>query len=238
MEQEDALIYREIKPDYLTVLNEPAMAIIKGLHLSFSADELANWVGQVTTRLKSTGASPNTLLGAGALTWEPEAFVLKFAKQANLDYVDMHLYSLTLKGEDQVAKLATLVRKIREAKPNMRITIGEAWLLKLGAGGPKVTTPRELLLRNNFSFWSPLDEQFLALLMGIAQKENIAVVAPFGSQHFFAYYTFGDVESGKLPPGVGSMISATWKKALEAIRRHQLSSTGKAMAAMLDDGGK
>lgn len=235
MEQEDALIYREIKPDYLTLVNEPEAAIIQALHLSFSADELANWVGEVTTHLKSTGASPNTLLGAGAVTWEPEEFVLKFAKQTNLDYVDIHMYSLKLKGEDQVAKLATLVRKIREARPNMRITIGETWLLKLGAGGPKVTTYQEIFLRNNFSFWSPPDEQFLTLLMGIAQKENISVVAPFFSQYFFTYYTFGDAESGKLPPGVGSSISVTWNKALESIRSHQLSSTGKAMGAMLDN---
>ncbi len=238
MERQNALIYGEIKPDYLTLVNEPVIAIIKALHLSFSADELADWVGEVTTHLKNSGASPKTLLGAGALTWEPEEFVLKFAKHTNLDYVDIHLYSLTLKGEDQVAKLVTLVRKIREARPDMRITIGETWLLKLGAGGPKVTSSKDLLLRNNFSFWSPLDEQFLALLMGIAQKENISVVAPFGSQYFFTYYTFGDAESAKLPSGVSSSISATWKKALESIRSHQLSSTGKAMGAMLDDGGK
>jgi len=238
LEQEDALIYREIKPDYLTLVNEPEAAIIQALHLSFSADELANWVGEVTTHLKSTGASPNTLLGAGAVTFESEDFVLKFAQQTNLDYVDIHMYSLKLKGEDQVAKLATLVRKIREARPNMRITIGETWLLKLGAGGPKVTTYQEIFLRNNFSFWSPLDEQFLTLLMGIAQKENISVVAPFFSQYFFAYYTFGDAESGNLPPGVGSSISVSWNKALESIRNHRLSPTGKAMSEMLDDGGK
>ncbi|MGB8370444.1 MAG: RNA polymerase sigma factor [Limisphaerales bacterium] len=242
MEQEDALIYREIKPDYLTLINEPETAINRMLHLTFSADELADWVGEVTTHLKSTGASPNTLLGAGAVTWEPEEFVLKFAKQTNLDYVDIHMYSIGLKlqGKDQVAKLATLVRKIREARPNMRITIGETWLLKLGAGdmGPKVTTYQEIFQRNNFSFWSPLDEQFLALLMGIAQKENISVVAPFFSQYFFTYYAFGDAESGKLPPGVGSSLSVTWNKALESIHSHQLSSTGKALGAMLDEDGK
>jgi hypothetical protein len=204
------------------------------LHLSISADELADWVGEVTTHLKSTGASPNTLLGAGALIWEPAELALKFAQQTNLDYVDIHLYYLTFKGEDQASKLATLVRKIREARPNMKITIGETWLLKSGTVGPKVTTPQEILLRDNFSFWSPLDEQFLALLMGIAQKENISVVAPTGSQHFFTYYTFGDAESAMLPPGIGSNISATWSKALESIRSHQLSSTGKAMSAMLD----
>jgi hypothetical protein len=235
LEQENTLIYREIKPDYLTLINEPESAIIQALHLSFSADELANWVGKVTTHLKSAGTSPSTLLGAGAVTWEPEEFVLKFAKQTNLDYVDIHMYSVKLKGEDQVAKLAALVRDIREARPDMRITIGETWLLKLGAGGPKVTTYQEIFLRNNFSFWSPLDEQFLTLLMGIAQKEDISVVAPFFSQYFFTYYTFGDAESGKLPPGVGSSISVTWNKALESIRSRRLSSTGKAMSAMLDN---
>jgi len=235
LEQENALIYREIKPDYLTLIDEPRITINRMLHLSISADELADWVGEVTTHLKSTGASPNTLLGAGALIWEPEELALKFAQQTNLDYVDIHLYYLTFKGEDQASKLATLVRKIRDARPNMKITIGETWLLKSGAEGPKVTTPQEILLRDNFSFWSPLDEQFLALLMGIAQKENISVVAPTGSQHFFTYYTFGDAESAKLPPGIGSNISATWSKALESIRSHQLSSTGKAMSAMLDN---
>jgi hypothetical protein len=95
-----------------------------------------------------------------------------------------------------------------------------------------------MFLRNNFSFWSPLDAQFLTLLMGIAQQENISVVAPFFSQYLFTYYTFGDAESAKLPPGIGSSISVTWNKALESIRSHQLSPTGKAMSAMLDDAGK
>jgi RNA polymerase sigma factor (sigma-70 family) len=233
LEYENAVIYREIKPDYLTLIDEPRMTINHMLHLNISADELADWVGKVTTQLKRTGASPNTLLGAGALTWEPEELALKFARQTNLDYVDIHLFSLTFRGQDQASKLSMLVRKIREARPNMMITIGETWLLKLGAEGPQGATPQEFLLRDNFGFWSPLDEQFLALLMGIAQKENISVVAPTGSQHFFAYYTFGDAESATLPPGIGSNISSTWTKALESIRNHQLSSTGKAMNALL-----
>ena len=85
--------------------------------------------------------------------------------------------------------------------------------------------------------WSPLDVQFVELLMGIAQKENISVVAPYFSQYLFAYYTFGDVESSKLPPWPGS-VPVSWNKALEAIRSHQLSATGKAISAVLRDGGK
>jgi hypothetical protein len=238
LEQENALIYREIKPDYLTLIDEPRIKINRMLHLSISADELADWVRKVTTQLKRTGASPNTLLGAGALIWEPEELDLKFAQQTNLDYVDIHLYYLTFKGEDQATKLATLVRKIREARPNLMITIGEAWLLKFDAEGPKMTNSQDLFLRDVFSFWSPLDQQFLALLMGLAQKENISVIAPSGSQYFFNYYTFGDAEVANLPPGTGKRISASWDKAFESMRDHRLSSTGQALTALLESDKK
>jgi RNA polymerase sigma factor (sigma-70 family) len=237
MEKEISLVYRDIKPDYLSIVTEPE-TLLRWTHLSLSADDLANWVGEVTTRLKSTGASPNTLLGAGALTWESEDFDLKFAQQANLDYIDIHLYALKLKNEDQLARLSTLVQKIRQQRPNMRIAIGEAWLLKTtGASEPSPPVYRTAFFQNNFSFWSPLDQQFLSLLMGVAQKENISIVVPFFSQFYFTNYTFGDAESSKLPPWPLSDVTS-WDKALEPIRNHQLSPTGKAMSEMLDDGGK
>jgi hypothetical protein len=93
---------------------------------------------------------------------------------------------------------------------------------------------REAFARDNFSFWSPLDEQFLNLVMGIAQKENISVVAPYFSQYFFAYYDFGDAESSKLPPWPGS-VPVVWDKALQSIRLHKLSTTGEAMRALLNN---
>jgi hypothetical protein len=235
-EKELTLIYRGIKPDFLSLLTEPA-TMIRWSHLSFSADELGNWIGEVTRHLKDTGASPNTLLGAGAGTWESDNLVLTFAQQTNLDYVDIHLYALKLNAEDNVAKLATLIRKIREARPAIKVTIGETWLYKHGAEEPKGMLSREAFSRDNFSFWNPLDEQFLSLVMGIGQKENISVVAPYFSQYFFTYYTFGDAECSKLPPWPES-VPISWNKALESIRNHRLSATGQAMKAMLDDGGK
>jgi hypothetical protein len=237
MEKEVTLIYREIQPDYLSLVTEPETTMIRWAHLSFSADELADWIGEVTTRLKETAVRPNTLLGAGAGTWESESFILKFAQRKGLDYVDLHLYALRLNCEDEVAKLANLVHKVREIRPEMQVTIGETWLYKHGAEEPKGMLKTEAYARDSFSFWSPLDEQFLKLLLGIAQRENISVVAPYFSQYFFAGYTFGDAESAKLPPWPAS-IPGSWEKALESIRDHRLSSTGTAVRALLDDGGK
>jgi hypothetical protein len=237
MEKEISLVYRDIKPDYLSIVTEPE-TLVRFTHLSLSADDLANWVGEVTTHLKATGASPNTLLGAGALTWEPEDLDLKFAQQTNLDYIDIHLYALKLNNEDQLARLSNVVQKIHQQRPNMRVAIGEAWLLKITGSADSSIPPMKLaFFQDNFSFWSPLDQQFLSLLMGVAQKENISVVVPFFSQFYFANYTFGDAESSKLPPWPLSDL-ASWDKALESIHNHQLSPTGKAMSEMLGDGGK
>ena len=236
LDQEVTLIYKEIKPDYLSILTEPELAIHQQLHLTFSAADLANWAGELAARLKKTGASPKTLLGAGGIIFEPEEFFLTVAKGQSVDYLDMHLYIIKMRGEDQVAKLSGLIRKVRETRPDMKCTIGEAWLFKQGKDGPKATAP-EIFARDNFSFWSPLDTDFLKLLIGVAQKERIAVIVPYFSQYLFSYYTFGDSESGKLPPWPAS-VKVAWAKALESVHKGELSSTGTALSEVLNAGSR
>jgi hypothetical protein len=227
---EAALIYREIQPDFLSVITEPT-TMGRWSHLTFSASDLADWVGQISTELKVTPS--RTQVGAGAPTWEPEEFVQRLAQQRSLDYIDIHFYALNLDGVDQLDCFSRLVRKIREARPGMKINIGETWLYKHGATEPKGMLNRDAYFRDNFGFWSPLDVQFFALVLGVAQKENVGVVAPYFSQHFFTYYQFGDVESAKLPPWPGS-VAVAWSKAIQAIRAHQLSPTGAAMTVLLN----
>jgi hypothetical protein len=232
-EKELFLIYREIKPDYLSLVTEPG-TMMRWSHLNFSSDELAEWIGEVSTSLKNLGSSPNTLIGAGAGSWESADFILKFAQQSNLDYIDIHLYAMNSSIKDNAIRVDSLVHQVRKVRPGMEITIGETWLYKHSTKEPAtVAMYKETFFRDNFSFWSPLDQQFMELLMGIAQKENVSVVAPYFSQYFFSYYKFGDTESSNLPPWPGSVIFS-WNKAIESIHHHQLSATGKVMSSMLD----
>jgi hypothetical protein len=236
LQQELVQIDREIKPDYLSLLTEPQSTINDQLHFTFEPDELTAWVGQTAKLLRSGGASPATLLGAGATTIEPDDFIMKFAQQPDLDYINFHLYVVKYKGEDQIAKVAAMIHRIREVRPAMKFTIGETWLCKVGKEGPAGTI-QEAFFRDNFSFWAPLDEQFMAVLMGMAQKEEIAVIAPYFSQHFFAYYTFGSPEAGALPPWP-KCVGVSWNKAIEAIHRHELTPTGQAVADLLKNNTK
>ena len=130
--------------------------------------------------------APTPSLGAGGVTYEPEDFVLKVAQQTNVDYVDIHLYLVKMKGEDQVAKLATLVRKVREARPNMKVTIGEAWLLKTKhKEGPKATIAGKFSVGTISVSGARWMKNSLNLLMGLAQKEKISVVPAVFQPVFF-----------------------------------------------------
>ncbi len=233
MKDELLQIYSEIKPDFLSLLTEPE-TLIRWTHLSYTENELVSWVEDVAQSLKKTGASPNTLLGAGGGTWESKIFFLELARQKGLDYIDFHLYALNLDRINQVEKLSELIDQIRKTRPKIIFTIGETWLYKHGKAEPKGMFCREAFFRDNFSFWSPLDQQFIELISGIAQKKKIAAIVPYFSQYFFSYYSFGDNESAKLPQWPISIMSS-WKNANKSIQEKTLSPTGIRLKKLISD---
>ncbi len=225
-------IYSQIRPDYLSLLTEPEITMIKWTHLAFSASELSEWIGNTASRLKNLQLIPGTLLGAGAGTWESEDFDTAFARQKDLDYIDIHLYPLSLNGEDQIGRLAKIIGDLRKARPDIKVILGETWLYKHGAEEPEGVMDKNAYYRDNFGFWSPLDIKFMHLVMAVARKENIALVCPYFSQFFFVYYNFSDSGSANLPP-FPACVPAAWHKAAGALKKNMLSPTGTAINEML-----
>jgi len=231
-EKELLMIYNKIQPDYLSIITEPG-TMMRWTHLSFSVSELAEWVEEVTTHLKISGESSTTQLGAGAGSWESEEYVTKFAQCKNLDYIDIHMYALNSTAKSNALRFDSLVQRIRKIRRSINITIGETWLYKRSETEPvTLAMYKETFFRDNFSFWSPLDQKFLKLIIGIAQKENISVVAPYFSQYFFAYYTFGEIESTKLPSWPIS-VPVSWNKAIDSIHNKKFSETGKELRVLI-----
>jgi hypothetical protein len=164
-----------------------------------------------------------------------EDYVIKFAQCKNLDYVDIHMYALNSTIEDNFLRFDSLVKKIRKIRPSIKVTIDETWLYKRSKTEPiTLAMYKETFFRDNFSFWNPLDQKFMKLIMGVAQKENISVVAPYFSQYFFAYYTFGGVEANKLPQWPIS-VPTSWNKAVKSIHTKQFSETGKSLRTLIEN---
>ena len=117
-------ISKELHPDYLMFLNEPAseMAILKKPGLS--EDYYVQFISNTLAKIDRS----KTLVGAGSGSWDSISFVERFAKETSLDFIDIHVYPLATK---QVDFLMQAEKMTQIAKENgKKSIIGEMWLYK------------------------------------------------------------------------------------------------------------
>ena len=80
-----------------------------------------------------------------------------------------------------------------------RMVLDEAWLYKTDKpSADSVAASTEIFRRYLFSFWAPLDQQFLAAMVESALLYGIEYVSPFWTQLFFGYVDYS-YETANLP---------------------------------------
>ena len=219
-------IVEEVKPDYLSLVTEPeTFEPAMKLHLS-----VADWtlfVEGVVDQLSVDVPRHTTKLGAGSGVWEDPAYVTSFAAVTGLDYIDIHSYPLTEGVTDYLKNLETWPAVVRAINPSLEIISSESWLYKAQAvelGGPPVNAA--LLSRDVYSFWEPLDNQYLEVLAITAHKENYSIVAPFWSNYFFAYLDYNDPSLAGLDPM--ELYDRAYSAAYQAVLAGQTTGLGRA----------
>jgi hypothetical protein len=178
-------IAARLRPDYLSIANEPTseMHILK---IKFSADDYTRYVADTLRGMKRSGV----LVGAGAGNWDSTDYVERFARQTDVDYIDIHVYPLASSREDYLQRAVEMARIARRA--GKRVVVGEAWLYKASPRGlNRNPTAASVFANDVYSFWAPLDSQFLEALAKMAQAEGIEYVSPFWTKYFFGYLEFG-----------------------------------------------
>lgn len=184
--QEAQIIIDTMRPDYLTILDEPDTF---GSNLSLPLNDPAT-VAQLVT-LELTGLNRrSTKVGAGTGTWSPPVYDQDLLARAPIDYLSVHVYPLARLDVDNLqTDVAAAAQAHRPA------VMDETWLYKdLSSGNfdatgrihpnPAGAANQEKLLA--FSFWEPLDQQFLTLITRYARNHGIVFLAPFESLNFFA----------------------------------------------------
>lgn len=180
-------IIDELHPDYLTVLHEPdTFAVLTGLEQFFDPTVAASYVAGVLNGLNRDG----TLVGAGSGTWSGPGFAAAILHDADIDYLDLHIYWMNRSSVESGKEMVELARAY--GKP---VTIDEAWLYKSvgeGAEGLPGLLGNELVFRRDvFSFFEPLDRSFLRSLARFAVSAGALYVAPYWSNMFFSYLEYG-----------------------------------------------
>ena len=193
-------IIREIRPDYLTVQNEPGTQA-HNTGLPMTVQNVTDLLESVTRGLDKRG----TLVGAGAGTWEDLAYAQSLSRIGAIDYLDMHIYPIT---RDYVNDRAFRFAEIAQ-RAGKRVVIGEAWLYKasdqdLRAGN--VAAAPGLFARDVFSFWEPLDARFVTTMVKFSHAVKIDFTSFFWSRYFFGYVEHSE-RTGRLPPGELSRLA-------------------------------
>jgi hypothetical protein len=184
------LIVREIRPDYLTVGNEPTTeARNTGLQELRDPRRYAEMIRYI---LEGLEPGP-TLIGAGTGNWDDPAFIRLLAAIPELDYIDLHIYPIVRGTLQRAVELAQIARS-----RGKRVIVGEAWLYKVGAAELGRERWSEAFRRDVFSFWGPLDQKFLEVMVKLAQGQRIEFLSAFWSKYFFAYLEYTE-ETRRLP---------------------------------------
>ena len=212
-------ILREIQPDYLTVLNEPdTLASITGLEMTL--DNYIFVLDQVTNDLNRG----STAIGAGAGNWNDLAYIEHVAKDKDINYIDIHFYPINRNFMIRLFEFGEIARQ-----NNKRLVIGEAWLYKSGDSEPGGASASEIISRDVFSFWEPLDRRYLPMLVRFAQQNRVEFVSAFWSKYFFAYIDYENTPNGLTP---GQLLAKADQAAVVNILAGNRTQTGETYRGM------
>jgi uncharacterized protein (TIGR03437 family) len=218
-------IAQQIQPDYLVVAQEPDNeAALTGLSNLGTAAGFSSMVDTFLTQLDGAGLT-GTNIGAGVGTWLANAldFLKALAAKPRLDFIDLHVYPVNAGLLDTTAALIDQAEAA--GKP---VTITSAWLEKRRDSeypASNIAADPAVFARDPFSFWAPLDQQFLTELVKLAWWKQLTLVSPYWSEYFEAYVTYNSLTAAM---SYGQIRDSASQAASLAIESNQYTSTGLA----------
>lgn len=161
-----------------------------------------------------------TLVGAGIGTWGNMQYIQSLAAGTDLDFIDIHVYPIV--GQASLQRIFTIAETAKQH--GKRVVMDEAWLYKVATlQASSIATNTDVFRLDAFSFWAPLDQQFLALIVKSAQMENIEYISPFWASLFFSYVDYSS-DTAQLP--YNELAAMVNRAATRNMISDQFSSTG------------
>ena len=187
-----ATIIQDLHPDYLNLGAEPdTQYLLTGFKEFNSPEQYTAYINYVLDGLERG----STMIGAGMGTWGNMAYVQKYATGTTLDFIAMHVYPIVEQASlKRIFAIADVAKQYGK-----RIVLDEAWLSKADTlQATDIAADAEIFRRDAFSFWAPLDQQFLGAIVKSAQLANIEYISPFWTTYFFSYVDY-DPSNAQLP---------------------------------------
>jgi hypothetical protein len=180
--RQTALIARELRPDYLAFTTGQRtdqmltrQPVSTDRYLQFVDDTIA-----------AVDGVEGVALGAGSGSWEGSELVDRLAADPGIDFIDVHIYPLSVPGQNLLDVARSMVAAAR--RHHKQAVIGEAWLYKASsaelAGGVDFVS---VLPRDSLAYWAPLDAEYVDTISRFARATGVSFVSFYWAQYFFGY---------------------------------------------------
>jgi chitodextrinase len=210
-----------MQPDYMVLVQEPDTEATNSGQAS--AETPSGSVSLLSQMIAAVGPSGATgiKLGAGVGTWQAGAqgYIQGYVSQP-IDFVDVHIYEVNLLNLPNAIAIAGIA-----SAAGLPLSMSECWLFKSSDTELGALSRIQLRSREVFSFWGPLDAQFLHTMEVFGGSTRMAFMNPFVSYCFFAYLDYSKTLAATPPD---ELMDMQHKASNLANKDAAFSSTGIA----------
>ncbi len=209
-------LIQDLQPDYLDLGAEPDTQYrLTGFTEFNSPDSYTAYVNYILNGLNRG----STKVGAGSGTWVNDGYVQSLAANTSLDFIALHVYPVVGPTLQRILAFSDIAKQ-----HGKRVIMDEAWLYKAGTlVSQSLATNIDVFRNDVFSFWAPLDQEFLAAIVNSAKVEGIDYVSPFWTLQFFGYVDYG---SDTAALSYQDLEASLVKVASQSMLTDQFTSTG------------
>lgn len=213
-------VAQAMQPDYLVVLEEPdTEASQTGQSQANTIAGSDSLLSTILTALQQSGVT-GVKYGAGVGTWMSgyDQYIQSYVSMP-VDFIDFHVYPINngfLTNSLTVASIA--------ASAGKPVSMTEAWMWKVRDSELNVLTPDQIMSRNAYSFWAPLDTAYMQTMEKLAYYTNMAFLTPEASYYYWTYQDYNAVQNWTASQLWNQTVQLTAQANLQA----QYTSTGMA----------
>ncbi|HXM42287.1 MAG TPA: hypothetical protein VN924_13625 [Bryobacteraceae bacterium] len=184
--QNAVTIAQTLQPDYMVVVEEPdTEATMSGQSEANTVSGSTSLLSGILSSLQQANVS-GVKFGAGVGSWlsNYQQFIQSYVTLP-VDFVDMHV----LPVNDSYLPNALTIASIA-ATAGKPVTMTQAWLRKVRDSELATLSPSQLLARDPFSFWAPLDAYYLQTMESLAYATNMTFMSVVEPTLFWAYLPY------------------------------------------------
>ena len=195
-------IVEQIQPDYLNVGSEPDTQS-KNTGLVQISQSPADWANTVNAYMSKIPKNSATMIGAGVGSWfiaDGSSWVSTLIDSTDIDYIDFHIFPINTPPNGTTSIWQNTINLVNQAvaagKP---VAFSECWLLKTSDATyqqANASSDPTTFSLDNYSFWQPLDQQFIQTMWKLANAQQFVYLSPFWTNLFWAYLDYDTVLSG------------------------------------------